>query len=128
MLLEEQADAAGAIAAYGRAAQRGERSGAFNLGVLLEGQGDVAGALGAYRRADECGHGPRRAISACCSKNRPTRPAIAADGRAAQRGHANGAFNLGALLDEHGDPVGAVAAYDCARQHESTRSLRDAGN
>ncbi|MDP9345061.1 MAG: peptidoglycan-binding protein [Actinomycetota bacterium] len=46
---------AGGEAAYRRADERGEATGAFNLGVLLEEQHDLAGAQAAYRRAEERG-------------------------------------------------------------------------
>jgi TPR repeat protein len=46
---------AGAEAAYRRADQRGDATGAFNLGSLLE-RHDPAAAEAAYRRAAERGH------------------------------------------------------------------------
>ena len=45
--------------------------------------------------------------------------ALAAYRRAAERGDGHGALNLGALLEEHGYPVGAAAANDRSRQNVS---------
>jgi Flp pilus assembly protein TadD len=56
VLLEQRGDLAGAEAAYRRADQRGDATGAFNLGGLLADQGNVDEAEAAYRRAYERGH------------------------------------------------------------------------
>ena len=111
VLLEEQGDAAAALATYRRAADRGDANGAFNLGVLLEGQGDIAGALEAYRRADESGHAAAaNNLGVLLQEQHDAASAVAAYRRAAQGGDANGAFNLGVLLEGQGDLAGAVDA------------------
>lgn len=56
VMLHEQGDEAGAIAAYERAEQRGDPDAAFNLGVLLYELGDLDGAEAAWRRSVERGH------------------------------------------------------------------------
>ena len=54
-LLAQQGDVPGAIAAFWRAAERGDSSAASNMGILLEHDGDLDGALAAYRKASEAG-------------------------------------------------------------------------
>jgi tetratricopeptide (TPR) repeat protein len=55
VLLERQGAIDGALAAYRRADERGDASGAFNLGLLLARDGLLDGARAAYRRAAERG-------------------------------------------------------------------------
>jgi TPR repeat protein len=56
VLLEAQRRPAEAEAAYRRADQRGDATGAFNLGVLLHERGLLADADAAYCRAQERGN------------------------------------------------------------------------
>jgi TPR repeat protein len=55
VLLEQQGDLEGALAAYRRADERGDANGSFNLGLFLAHRGDLTGANEAYRRAVERG-------------------------------------------------------------------------
>ena len=55
ILLEEQGDQMGAMAAYRRADQLGDGAAAANLGVLLEQHGDRTGAKDYFRRAEQRG-------------------------------------------------------------------------
>ena len=56
VILHQQGDTAGALAAYERAEQRGDPDAAFNLGVLQYEAGDFDGAEASWRRAVEHGH------------------------------------------------------------------------
>jgi TPR repeat protein len=56
VMLHEQGDVAGAMAAYERAERRGDPDAAFNLGVLLYETGDLEGAEASWRRSVEHGH------------------------------------------------------------------------
>jgi len=73
VLLEEEGDKSGALAAYRRAYRRDDAHGAFNLGVLLAEQADTAGAINAYDRASRHGsqHIAQMALGAL-SDSRPT--------------------------------------------------------
>lgn len=55
VMLHQQGDTAGAVAAYERAERRGDPDAAFNLGVLLYEVGDLDGAEAAWRRSAERG-------------------------------------------------------------------------
>jgi LPXTG-motif cell wall-anchored protein len=100
-----------------RAEERGDASGAFNLGVLLEHQGDRAGAEAAYRQADQHGHAAASCnLGVLLEERGDVTGAEAAYRRAEQRGDANGPFNLGVLLEQQGDRAGAEAAYRQAAQ------------
>ena len=54
----ERGDLVRAEAAFRRADQGGDASGAFNLGLVLEGKGDLARVQAAYHRADARDDGP----------------------------------------------------------------------
>ena len=56
VMLHQQGDRAGALAAYERAESRGDLDAAFNLGVLLYEIGDLDGAEDAWRRGADRGH------------------------------------------------------------------------
>ena len=58
---------------------------------------------------------PRSTLE-CCWRAAAKVPAQRPYRRAQRRGDANGAFNLGVLLDEHGDVSGAARAYRFADQ------------
>ena len=59
VLLSERGDLVGAEAAFRRADERGDASGAFNLGMLLEPKDDVATTQAAYRRSRQRSDGSR---------------------------------------------------------------------
>jgi TPR repeat protein len=110
--LEAQTDTAEALAAYRRADQSGDPTGAFNLGVLVEERGELAEALAAYRRADQRGHGAAASnLGVLLEERGEPAEALAAYRRADQRGDPPGAFNLGVLLEEQGELAEAEAAY-----------------
>jgi peptidoglycan hydrolase-like protein with peptidoglycan-binding domain len=99
-------------AAYRRADQGGEATGAFNLGVLLEERGAVTEAEAAYRRAAKRGHGPAASnLGVLLEERGASAEAEAAYRCADQGGEATGAFNLGVLLEERGAMGEAEAAY-----------------
>jgi Flp pilus assembly protein TadD len=56
VMLQQQGDVGGAIAAYKRAEQRGDPDAAFNLGVILYESGDLDGAEASWRRSVQRGH------------------------------------------------------------------------
>jgi peptidoglycan hydrolase-like protein with peptidoglycan-binding domain len=115
--LEAQTDMAATLAAYRRADQSGDPTGAFNLGVLLEERGEPDEALAAYRRADQRGHGAAASnLGVLLEERGEPAEAEAAYRRADQRGDPPGAFNLGVLLEERGEPAEAEAAYRRADQ------------
>jgi peptidoglycan hydrolase-like protein with peptidoglycan-binding domain len=115
--LEVQTDMAATLAAYRRADQSGDPTGAFNLGVLLEERGEPAEALAAYRRADQRGHGAAASnLGVLLEERGEPAEALAAYRRADQRGDPPGAFNLGVLLEERGELAEAEAAYRRADQ------------
>lgn len=103
---------------YRRADQRGDATGALNLGLLLEARRDLAGAEAAFARADRRGDGLgafNLGLLLLESRN-DMAGAEAAFARADQRGDAKAAFNLAVLLSERGDLAGAEAAYRRADQ------------
>jgi peptidoglycan hydrolase-like protein with peptidoglycan-binding domain/Flp pilus assembly protein TadD len=115
--LETQTDMAATLAAYRRADQSGDPTGAFNLGVLLEERGELAEALAAYRRADQRGHGAAASnLGVLLEERGELAEALAAYRRADQSGDPTGAFNLGVLLEERGELAEAEAAYRRADQ------------
>jgi TPR repeat protein len=131
VVLQQRADVEGAMAAYERADQRGDPDAAFNLGVLLYDAGDLEGANAAWRRSAGRGHVRAAANLLFLSRRRrelergiaiQSETAGLAEfeelsySRADQAGAASGAFNLGALLHQQGDTVGAAAAYERAEQ------------
>jgi Flp pilus assembly protein TadD len=56
VMLHQQGDVVGAIAAYKRAERRGNPDAAFNLGVILYESGDLDGAEASWRRSAQRGH------------------------------------------------------------------------
>ena len=131
VVLQQRADVEGATAAYERAEQRGDPDAAFNLGVLLYEAGDLEGANAAWRRS--AGRGHVRAAANLLFLSRRRRElgrgvAIQSEAaglaefeelsyrRADESGAASGAFNLGAMLHQHGDTAGAAAAYERAER------------
>ena len=132
VVLQQRADVEGAMAAYERAEQRGDPDAAFNLGVLLYEAGDLDGANAAWRRSAGRGHvraaanllflsRRRRELERGISDPVPETAGLAEfEGssyrRADESGAASGAFNLGAMLHQHGDTAGAAAAYERAEQ------------
>ena len=63
MLLEQRGDRQAAEAAYRRADERDEATGAYNLGALLAQLGEPADAAAAYGRAAELGDGDLMAMA-----------------------------------------------------------------
>ena len=137
VVLHERGDVDGATAAYERAEERGDPDAAFNLGVLLYEAGNLDGAETAWRRS--AGRGHVRAAANLLFLSRGHRQsergsAIESEApglaefeelsyrRADESGAATGAFNLGAMLHQHGDTAGALAAYERAER----RGDRDA--
>ncbi|MGZ4181053.1 MAG: tetratricopeptide repeat protein [Solirubrobacteraceae bacterium] len=137
VVLHQRGDLAGAIAAYERAEHRGDLDAAFNLGVLLYEADDLEGALAAWRRSAARGHVRATANLVFLSRRRndPDRSepddgdagrgsdtARLADleelahRRADESGAGTGSFNLGVMLHQQGDVVGAIAAYKRAEQ------------
>jgi len=120
---ETQNDPAAAETAHRRAAEQGDTTAAFNLGVLLHQKGDLDGAEAAYRRADK--QGDARAafnLGVLLQARGDLDGAEAAYRRAEQRGEAAGACNLGALLQRRDDVDGAEAAYRRAEEQGDTRA------
>jgi peptidoglycan hydrolase-like protein with peptidoglycan-binding domain/tetratricopeptide (TPR) repeat protein len=109
---QEHGDLRAAEEAYRRADERGDPSGAFNLGRLLVERGELAAAAVAFRRADKRGE-PAAAtnLGVLLEQQADLAGAAAAYRRASERGHAAAAVNLGRLLARHHDVVGAEAAY-----------------
>ena len=131
VVLHQRADVEGATSAYERAERRGDPDAAFNLGVLLYEAGDLVGADAAWRRSAARGH--VRAAGNLLFLSRRLREskrgaAIQSEAaglaeleelsyrRADESGAASGAFNLGAMLHQHGDAAGAAAAYERAER------------
>jgi hypothetical protein len=106
VVLHQRGEAAGAIAAYERAEQRGDPDAAFNLGMLLYEAGDLEGSMAAWRRGAARGHA-RAAANLVFLSSRRQDP---------DHGAGTGAFNLGVMLHQRGDVVGAIAAYERAEQ------------
>jgi TPR repeat protein len=131
VVLHQRGDVEGAIAAYERAEQRGDRDAAFNLGVLLYETGDVDGAIAAWRRSAGRGHVRAAANLLFLSRPRgkseqgraipPEAPGLVefeelSYRRADESGTGSGAFDLGAMLHQQGDTVGAMTAYERAER------------
>jgi len=128
VLLEEQGDKVGALAAYRRADEDGHGPAASNLGVLLEEQGEIAGAQAAYARADQRGDANGAFnLGVLLDEQGDTAGALAAYRRADERGHGPAACNLGVLLETHGDVDGAEAAYRRADQRDDGRGAFNLG-
>ena len=112
LILEDQGDVDGAIAAYEGADEQGHAASASNLGVLLEERGATAAAEAAYRRADERGDATGAFNHGVLLEERGgVAEAEAAYRRADERGHAAAASNLGVLLEQRGASAAAEAAY-----------------
>lgn len=137
IVLHQRGDLDGATAAYGRAEERGDPDAAFNLGVLLYEAGNLNAAETAWRRSAGQGHVRAAANLLFLSRSRrQSERGIAIESeapglsefeelsyrRADESGAATGAFNLGAMLHQHGDTAGALAAYERAER----RGDRDA--
>jgi TPR repeat protein len=131
VVLHQRADVEGATAAYERAERRGDPDAAFNLGVLLYEAGNLEGADAAWRRSAARGHVRAAGNLLFLSRRlreskrgvaiRPEAAGLAefeelSYRRADESGAASGAFNLGAMLHEHGDTAGAAAAYERAER------------
>ena len=130
VVLHQRGDVPGAMAAYQRAEERGDPDAAFNLGVLLYETRDLDGAEAAWRRSAASGH-VRAATNLLFVSHRdeaqggggtsPHLPGhVEFDERSSrsadQLGGATGAFNLGVILHQRGDVVGATAAYERAEE------------
>jgi hypothetical protein len=91
---------------------------AFNDAVVLEEQGDLAAATASYRRADQLGHGPAACNLGVLLLVEQGDRAGAGEcfRRADQRGLPAGAFNLAVVLEEEGDQIEALRAYERAAQ------------
>ncbi len=137
VVLHQRGDVDGATAAYERAEERGDPDASFNLGVLLYEAGNLDGAETAWRRSAGRGHVRAAANLLFLSRGRrQSERGIAIESeapglaefeelsyrRADESGAATGSFNLGAILHQHGDTAGALAAYKRAER----RGDRDA--
>ena len=117
LLLEDQRDLDGAIAAYGRADEQGHAAAAANLGVLLEERGASVAAEAAYRRADQRGDATGAFnLGVLLEERGALAEAETAYVRSDERGHAPAASNLGVLLEQRGASAVAEAAYRRADQ------------
>ena len=105
------------------AAERGDPTGAFNLGVLLHQRHDFAGAIAAYERSEQRGD-PDAAfnLGVLLYEAGDLDRAEAAWRRAIQRGNVQAAANLGFLLHRRGDLEGARLAYLTAQRQPATQA------
>jgi tetratricopeptide (TPR) repeat protein len=110
-LLECRGNPEGAEIAYLRAAERGDPGMALQAGELLERRGNLEGARAAYLRAAERGDVGMAFKAGDRLRFRDEEAALSAYRRADKLGSADAAFQLGFLLMERNDLVGAEAAY-----------------
>lgn len=115
-----------------QADERGEASGAYNLGVLLLQRGDLGGAEAAWRRADERGEAAGAYNLGLLSQQRGDLAGAEAAWRSVEEcgdlvGAAAGAYNLGVVLHQRGDPAGAEAAWRRGDQHQEAKDASDLG-
>ena len=116
LLLEEQGDQTGAMAAFRRADQLGHGAAASNLGVLLERQGDETGAEDSYRRAEQRGDANGAFnLAALLEERGDQMGAMAAYQRAEQLGNPT-------IAD-----MARGAVIDLTRQNKSPIAVREGG-